>query len=241
MEYTKVTFTGTHLEMYKYEKSPRPQTQPRKRVPKEADSIGDSALKQRRLDNLKRTRKRFIQLVSINTTRIGKPALLTLTMRSILPISEANRLFTDFFRTLKRTHNLDLCYIGVPEFQKRGAVHYHVLVWGLDDDILYGERNSRFLGNTWARGFLDCLPTDGSPKLAGYLAKYMQKAMHDDRLAGKRAFLASRNVMRPLLFKSAVPVVFSREILGVDIELLTERSFETDWLGRCDYKLFKVL
>jgi len=84
------------------------------------------------------------------------------------------------------------------------------------------------------------VPTDGSPKLAGYLSKYMSKAMHDDRLGGKRAFLASRGIMRPMLYKSPLVVAHAREILGVDIELLTERTYSTEWLGQGNYQVYKV-
>lgn len=240
-DYHRVLDSGNILEIWSYEKAPRPHAKPRKRIQKEASSLGDRIASRRRKDNIRRTRQRFVKLVSINCARAGVPALLTLTMRSIVPIETSSKFFAAFFDTLKRTYKIDIEYIGVPEFQKRGAVHYHVLVWGLSEELIYGERASRFLGNIWARGFLDCVPTDGSPKLAGYLSKYMSKAMHDDRLGGKRAFLASRGIMRPVLYKSPLIVAHAREVLGVDIELLTEKKFSTEWLGECHYKRYKTI
>jgi len=239
--YTKTIFNGSYLEQWQYEKAPKYHPVRRKRRVIERRQEGFVDLKRRRLDNLRRTRKGFLGLVSINSSRGDRSALLTLTMVSIVDVATASKAFNEFSQTLRRLFGNGFRYIGVPEFQKRGAVHYHVIVWGLPDRVIENERDTRFLQHCWARGFLDCIPTDGSEKIAGYLAKYMQKAMFDERLGYKRAYLASRNVMRPVLFKAAAVVANSRAVLGCDLELIGDRSFGTDWLGMGRYLRYKVI
>jgi len=111
-----------------------------------------------------------------------------------------------------------------------------MLVWGLPKYEIENERSNRKIQHLWSYGFVDCLQTDGSPKLAGYMAKYMSKAMSDTRLLGKQAFKCSRNVLRPVLFKTAEIVDFVLDGLPVDNSHTITREFDTKWLGRCLYK-----
>lgn len=241
VEYTKVIHSGNTLEIYQYEKAPKVSAnRTRKRIPKTPDSGGFEPPDSKRWDNIRRARKGFIRLVQANCAGDLKPALVTLTMRSVVEIPEASKCYTRFAQRLKKNHGPSIRYIGVPEFQKRGAVHYHILIWGLPDNVIQNERHTRYLQNCWGYGYVDCKATDGSPKLAGYLAKYMSKSMSDVRLLGKRAYNASANVLRPVLFKTAVVADYTKMIWGVDKEVLTDKEFGTEWLGRCRYRLIRL-
>lgn len=274
MGYTKFIKSGNIIELYSYEKNPT-TTGHRKRVRKEADDSGTPRSRNRRPDNLRRLRKGFIRLVRANTSTDDPPALITLTMRANVSLETASPLLTRFFQTLRKNHGSGFRYIAVPEFQKRGAVHYHCLVWGLPEDIIFHEtpyaawgkksyrqhtlvrryvdwaaersrdirdsRGERYLQAVWGYGYVDCVPTDGSAKLAGYLAKYMSKAMRDERLNNKRAYYPSRNILRPLFQNSSILLSHTKEIWGVDNELISEREFDTLYMGRCVYKLFKLV
>jgi len=96
----------------------------------------------------------------------------------------------------------------------------------------------RTIQNIWAHGFVDCLLSDGSPKLAGYLGKYMQKAMQDERLGGSKAFVCSRNIMRPLSYGSHSAAYYVDQIFSPDRVVAQVREFDTLWLGRCKYTSF---
>jgi len=233
--------SGNTLEIYEYEQAPKiSANRPRKHVSKDADRGGSDPSPQKRWDNIRRTRKGFIRLVRANCTGDVNPSLVTLTMSAIVEIPEASKCFTRFAQSLKKRFGSGIRYIAVPEFQKRGAVHYHMLVWGIPEEVILHERNTRHLQNLWGYGYVDCLPTDGSPKLSAYLAKYMSKAMQDVRLVGKRAYNASSNVLRPSHFKTAVVADYTQMIWGVDKEVLTTREFGTQWLGRCRYRLIRL-
>src|SRR5690606_27837965 len=88
-------------------------------------------------------------------------------------------------------------YIAVSEFQKRGAIHFHALFWGLPAEVFSQERQTRTIALIWKQGFVYMKETDGNDKLSSYLAKYMVKTFTDPRLKNKKAYLASRNIKRP--------------------------------------------
>ena len=101
----------------------------------------------------------------------------------------------------------------VPEFQKRGAVHYHLLT-NLDvenSDIIIPQREfteKQKLEMTeaqrkkckdvkyWKYGFSNVQNIDDIKNVVGYISKYMTKDI-DNRLWGKRRYLASHNLKRP--------------------------------------------
>jgi len=240
--YTKVIKSGNIIEVYQYEKAPalRSYTRRRRHVQEKAADRGPVRPHKRRGDNLLRLRRGFIRLVRTNLVGDSNPAFLTLTMRSIVSLEAAAARYTRFAVRLKKAFGSDIRYIGVPEFQKRGAVHYHVLVWGIPPDVIVSERQERMIAALWGEGFVDCVLTDGSLKLAGYLGKYMTKSLLDERLGGKRAYYASRNILRPDRFKSAIILDHSQALWGVDNTLLHTAIFPTQWLGQGRYYRYQL-
>jgi len=237
-EYTKSIFTGQTLEVYRFEKAPRVAARkPRK---SKDPSGGHNITPERRFDNIRRVRRGFLRLVQTNLSANGAPSFATLTFATNSTLDPSIQCFREFVKILRKELGDGISYIAVPEFQKRGATHFHVLFWGIREELIKNERHTRYLQAIWARGYVDIIPTDGSPKLAGYMAKYMQKAMFDDRLLGRRSYYPSRNLMRPMLYKTALVAHYPKEVLGVDIELLTEKTFSTEWLGQGNYQVYKV-
>jgi len=249
MSYTKIIQSGSLIEVFTYEKAPvtrKQRTRPLfesywSRLAAERRN----SRKRRRLGaNLHRTRQRFLRIVRANLHGKAAPSLLTLTMLDIVGIAEANKRFAAFRARYFAALGREVVYVCVPEFQKRGAVHFHVLVWGLTDDEIKNEKDTRRIQGLWGWGYVDILKTDGSAKLGGYLAKYMSKAMFDDRLAGKKAYSVSRNALRPLSVATSLAVdTFNQEwgLKGsVDNRLTRQHSFGTLWLGRCDYQRYEI-
>jgi len=258
MGFTKVFRCGDSIEVYEYGKNLSPRkTNGRKAPPNPLRR--KYALRSE--DSVRRARKSFRRLVRSNLDAASRPALLTLTMRQKLSYATSVRLFTQFAVRLRRRFR-SVRYIAVPEFQQRGAAHWHVLIWGLPEELAcsgmitrYGgrshfvetcapdkacERVQRTLQRLWLRGYADLIETDGHPALAGYLAKYMSKTMSDRRLRGKKAYYASRNIMRPMSISGNAITEFLNEIVPVDNLPLHIREFETQWLGRCVYKQYTI-
>jgi hypothetical protein len=153
-----------------------------------------------------------------------------------------------FVQNLKYTYGKNLKYICVPEFQKRGAVHFHGLFWGLPADILlaerekgYRENNSPTLSKIWGLGFVFLKPTDGDDKLSAYLAKYMAKAFTDRRLKHQKAYASSRNVKRPYVVSGIHNISFLiDDYCGIDAVPVKENKYHTKYMGEARYRLYKI-
>lgn len=115
------------LEVYEFERELNVHTRRKKR--KKTPVQGDRRLCPPRYDNIIRKRKEFSRLVRANLVGIEKPALLTLTMYEVSSLKSAYKVFTIFIQRLRLRYGSDFRYITVPEFQKRGAVHFHMILW----------------------------------------------------------------------------------------------------------------
>lgn len=249
MGYKKIIQSGNLIEIYEYEKDIN-----YKSIKKAQDTKFKNALLRKRFhlprtprssvirpDNARKRKKSFIRLVRSNLIGETAPVLLTLTMYEVRPIRDAWLAFREFNQRLRRNEGKNLRYIAVVEFQKRGAVHYHVLIWGLNEEQTKKEPDLRYYQSLWQRGFVDCLPTDGSPKIAGYLGKYLSKALLDPRLCGQRSYMASQSVLRPMSLPFKTAVEYSEEAFGINLENdipLREVEYEHKWLGKCHYRAF---
>lgn len=241
MPYTRVVRSGDSLEVYEYATKPHGFTTFRKKgVRRKKGSTGSNRAELlRRVDNVYRAKRSFQRLVRSNFRPVEQPALLTLTMFETLSVAHAYAALTVFFGRLRALAGAGFRYIAVPEFQKRGSVHFHILIWGLPKKYAKRERSYRTLQHLWQRGFVDCVQTDGSPKLVGYLTKYMSKAMFDQRLFGAKAYSASRNALRPLLFRLDEEFDDVADyFLPVSNSPLQDRQFMTQWLGKGRYRLY---
>jgi len=261
MGHTKIIQSGNTLEIYQYEKSLSPRIrESRPRKPRKTDK----RFRYARLDNVKRRSKSFLRLVRSNLIGDLRPFLLTLTMFEDLGIKRSYSLLTVFISRLRKDFGPGFRYVAVPEFQKRGAVHFHLMFWGLPPHLACKgymdrsrgfnrfihecesgqcERHTRYFSRLWQRGFVDSLQTDGSPKLATYLAKYMSKSMSDKRLLGEKSYCASRNVYRSSMVSSSVALDYAPEIWGFDLSTVKNlhyREFDTQWLGKGRYTLIDL-
>jgi len=241
MPYTKLVRSGDLVEEYEYQFEPsfKDLKKPRERV-KRFTRVSRSEA------NIKASRRSFHRLVRSNLGGSPKilPILLTLTYSdNVKDIDVSNKMFNNFTKRLRYDLGNEISWISVPEFQKRGAVHYHVLLFGVSHELVKSERSTRYFASIWTHGFVDVISTDGSPKLATYLAKYMSKALADNRLIGKRGYSASHNIMRPVSLNTPFQIAYAREdwdIGGVDNPYEKRRIYDTKWLGRCDYKRYLI-
>jgi hypothetical protein len=134
-------------------------------------------------------------------------------------------------------------YIAVPEFGKKGTkrLHLHLLVWNLPEEIIYYERANRTIANMWGGGFVDLFKTDGSFKLAGYLAKYLSKALSDNRLLGQKSYVTSRNVSRPTYSNSELMLSYLSDSWELStLNPVQCKSYDTMWLGRCNKTTYEL-
>jgi len=264
MGHIKIIESGDTLEIYRYER----ELPKRRHTYKKRDPRPVRRYRSRRLDNVGRLKKGFARLVRVNLARDSDVTLLTLTMARRVRLSTAYGYFTGFAHCLRKKLGKDFQYIAVPEFQKKGRVHFHCIVWGLSDELILNEGstgkgikgkrrfaewldkkgygierlgNTRFLQRIWGYGFCDLTPTDGSSKLASYLSKYMSKAVFDKRILSQKAYVSSRGIVRPMQTSLHEVGGYAKELWGVDESNLTySRDFDSMWLGRCNYQVYNL-
>jgi len=237
MGYTKLIQSGRIVEFYEFSSDYIPlRASTRKKRSRAVRIKKDS----RRSDNLARLRRTFVRIVQSNLIGDECPLFFTFTMLSVCSTVLAYECFSAFSGRIRRIFGTGFKYIAVPEFQKRGAVHFHALYWGLPKGTIENERNTRTIQRIWGYGYVDCFSTDGNGAIAGYMAKYMSKSLSDKRLLGKKAYTCSRNMLRPVQVSFAISASVLSKIVGVDNFPLQEKNFPTQWLGSCNYKLFEI-
>jgi hypothetical protein len=243
MGYTRIKQCGNWVELYKYEKNyvqGNKRNYSRNKRRKREVGRANSTLFARRASSIQRAKTRFFDIVKTNLSRAENPAFLTLTVAKEVDVSVAYVYLSDFWSRLTRKCGTEIAYIGVPEWQKSGRIHFHFLVWGLSDDVIRRERNTRNIQRQWARGFCDVRSTEKvTLGLAGYLAKYMSKALTDPRLNNRRAYTCSRNIYRPTTYGSnSIDDSLERLVIPVDKPPVYERNYDTMWLGECIYSRY---
>lgn len=173
----KAVITGNFVEVYEYARPIFRGLQ--SRFPR---SSGVRTPKPRSMQSAMRTRSRIRRLVNSNPTM---DKFLTLTFaENITDVASANYLFKLFRQKLERHLGRKFKYLGVIEFQKRGAVHYHLIM-----DIPFIEWP--ILSEMWGNGRIQ-IERIRKPNRAGiYMAKttnYIAKGLQDTRLFGKRVY-----------------------------------------------------
>jgi hypothetical protein len=252
MSYCKIISYGNYIEVYEYEKDVvilRGRSGKGKGVgathSESADlgANGENTLSERQLgkrqDNTRRASMAFRRIVAANLGRdVTPPLLVTLTYRdNFTDLTGAYRHFGSFIQTLRYQFGKTFKYVCVPEFQKRGAVHFHALFWSLPKEIFLLERQTRAIAKLWGRGYVYMKMTDGDNKLSFYLSKYMAKAFVDPRLKNQKCYVTSRNIQRPIVQSGTFPAWIILDEYGVG-EPIKDREYETKWLGKGRYRLF---
>lgn len=253
MGYNKFVVSGNVFELYEYEKNIEEYRAIKRKHEKPVDNgnLGttgsDEELERKlgkRRDNAKRAVMAFRRLVLCQLGRGENPILITLTYaENMEELGQGYRDFKAFINALRYRYGEQFRYVCVPEFQKRGALHFHALFWDLPkaDILLQTERQTRLIASLWKRGFVFLKKTDGNNKLSSYLSKYMSKAFVDIRLRNQRAFSSSRNCLRPIVGSGfhAVNIVLDAWELSTETPLQTTQ-YETKWLGKGRYSLFEI-
>lgn len=203
---------------------------------KKDDSDEQNQLKELRRNNVART-VNTIKDYGYENKSLFK-SFVTLTFAdNVTDIAEANKKFknwVDQIRRICKKNGDDFYYLGVPEFQKRGAVHYHLLTslepgsYALTPQIKDGKVHKTY-SHKYKRHFtsydvrywegvngyssaLDFKECDENFDAIKYMIKYLLKDL-DQRLFGHKKILASNNLSKPKVLKtlSDVPEIYELE------------------------------
>lgn len=178
--------------------------------------------------SLRRTRAKIVRLVDSNP---DLSTFVTLTFKdNVKELSKANLIFNKFIKRLKRKVP-HLKYLAVPEFQKRGAVHYHVLV--------NFQMENKKLADIWDQGFVMINKIRHVKRIGAYVAKYISKDLFDIRYFGMRKIMSSRNLSKPIviIIRSEIRDFFLK--IQKTMKVVLEKAYFSDWLGRIDYRMYE--
>ena len=148
-------------------------------------------------------------------------SLITLTYRAnITDLDIANNDFDKFIRrlnyTLQKLNRPALKYICRPEFQERGAIHYHMVTnlrsFPFTSDVVREWRAAGTLPDAWkdeynlkdlwhgkeaGKGSVNLEPIkNGMFSVCSYLTDYLTKQT-DDKLQRRKSFFTSRQLDKP--------------------------------------------
>lgn len=132
----------------------------------------------------------------------------------ICDVTECNKRLNSYL-TYLRENNDNLYYIGVPEYQERGAVHYHILTSLKIDSQSIPKRQLKVTKSKgkyktliyydlpgWSFGWSDAEPINSTAKALRYITKYINKETTNKVLPfGAHRFYCSQNLERPVVIK----------------------------------------
>lgn len=121
----------------------------------------------------------------------------------------------------------DMTYIAVPEYHKKGALHFHLLVGNINEvdlklqfakkDFCMGEEIDIYNVHCWKYGFSTASTIVKSANCCMYVMKYILKADTDTRFFGKKRYYCSHNLIRPEKVKNKFPAqYYNATIEGIE-------------------------
>lgn len=202
----KVIISGNTVERYKYNKAfyfgERGTIQKKETNTEEDPKEREKRLELSRKKNAYRCQANFMRIVKANQNKHkalngrNYHTFVTLTYaENQQHVPTAQRDFAKFIQRLNyeqlKAKKSELKYIGVIEFQKRGAIHFHVIFFNL------GYIAKKKLDHTWKHGNTDIKAVRNIDKHSKYMAKYLTKTFLDPRLKNKKKFFCAKDMYRP--------------------------------------------
>ncbi len=167
---------------------------------------------------------------TVRRTANANPQLrkfVTLTFaENMTDIKKARYEFDKFIKRLKSRFRY-LQYICVIEFQKRGAIHFHLLC-----NLLYIPAEK--LAQIWSLGFVKINHIDNVDNVGAYITKYMSKDNIDERLIGKKCYTMSKGLKAPQEITDEREI---DELLATmeNVKRTYTAEFESDYYGKVKY------
>lgn len=193
---TKIIQSGKVLEIYEYQK-PIKRGYSGGKGGRKKEIIKSEELEEteenkeiNREKVLNRARRDLRRIVNSNIELNSK--FLTLTFaENITDVESANYEFKKFVKRLNYNLGFKVAYSCVVEFQKRGAVHYHVILYNTPQKLNMDE-----LTAMWGNGFIKLNKIKNVDNVGAYICKYMTKCEDEKKLRGKKIYFNSRGLKK---------------------------------------------
>lgn len=250
----KVIVSGNIIEIYEYEKSPFSPSKDKKDdydpFDFETTKFIEDRTEKRKQQTLRDGRNLTRRLALMNFGQQDK--FITLTFdpkkaKSEEHLRDLNYVDSEFKKFIQRfNYHFDtkLKYIAVRESHKSGRLHLHMICdWKHDFKSENEIREyERFLGEkVWKHGFVDIKQIDHVDNVGAYLVKYMTKNLSVELFKGKKVYLCSKGLERPIEYKDYhADQVIKAYGLDTKKEVFTN-SYISEYLGNITYKEFNLL
>ena len=222
----KLIVSGNVAELYEYE-FPVSRSAPSKPIGRAGQTgTTEEQKRENRKKRAQRARQKVRRYANANFSKDSK--FITLTFKdNVTDLKAANLAFTEAVKRFNRYFGYRIQYIAVPEFQKRGAVHYHMLL-----NVPYIPHDK--LAELWGHGFVKVNRIDNVDNIGAYITKYMTKDNMDERLNGVKCYFRSYNLKKP---EQTTNEELIDEVLSTcDVERVAYTSnFDTEYFGEVRY------
>jgi len=225
----RVVKSGQVLEVYEYEREYFYNMGMLKRGDFE---IEDTSIK--RIDNIERAQRKIKRLVNANAFVFGYwPIFVTYTFaENVQDVAFANKVFKEHMRDLRRrVVGRKLRYVCVPETQKRGAIHFHVVFF----DLPYISGIKDVFATSWGQGWVDIKAVKHVRNIGAYVSKYFGKQWLSDRKPATKNYFSSVNLLQPEVFRN---LDILRSVCIIETE--HEQSFFSLKYGIIKYTQYKI-
>ena len=232
----KVVVSGKQVEVYKYKKNvwrdfkKKENNNNTQKEPKQLSILEKIELKQQKQQySVNRTRTEIRRLINSNT-QLNK--FMTLTFAdNITDLKQANYIFNQFIKRITYKYpNFE--YLAIPEFQERGAVHYHILC--KMPFIHFSE-----IHKIWGQGNIDIRVINNVTNIGAYVCKYLSKDMFNDKTFNKKKFFRSQSLSEPIELLGYWAIMFVQKFLSL-LTPVFEKTFENEWIGEVEYKAYSL-
>lgn len=151
-----------------------------------------------------RAKKKIIGLIQNNFLNT-KFSFITLTFRyNLEDVSMANEILAKYIRKIRKISKEELKYICVMEFQKRGAIHYHLISNLYKPDYKKNheywasiiKNDERIKDDGGSVRVENISNNDDAMRISSYISKYMTKSLGKESLFGKKCYSTSKNLSR---------------------------------------------
>lgn len=229
----KMVISGSMLEFYQFKGQIEFGEKPKRNTlknPEEKIEKTEDAKKESELSSQRRAKRTIRRLMYCNAWHWFKPSSkpftpipITLTFReNIQNIKEANKHLTIFIRklnysvgkneyeeTVNKSKKSILKYLGVIEFQKRGAIHYHIIFFNLPFMKNIYDR----IEELWGHGIINVNGKDKGSfkstnkkvnlnKIIDYYIKYITDSVKDKNMFSKKRYFDSQGLLKPVTLYS---------------------------------------
>ena len=224
----KMVICGKYVEIYKYDKLVVVgfNRKIRSRI-----TSKEMSEKEKSKSSTHRTKKNIKNITNSNP-QLQK--FLTLTFKkNIIDIDFANYEFMQFIKRMKFKY-LDFQYLAVIEFQKRGAVHYHIIC-----NLPFVDK--KLIAKKWGHGFIKIKRIDRINNMGGYISKYVSKDSDNMKLFNKKKFFHSKDLYMPLEIINEWQ--FNNHYENFDIANripVFEKIIESEYRGKINIKQFII-